>query len=203
MLRREKYDVGDVVVSVGCFCVNSLREWQAHTRCLVVDYEATPETYLGKRELEKLNGTAMGTIECHPDAVTDRDGKIVLYRFKESALGNTVLGPARWRDRVDTADFIGTVEVLSTSMASVLSRFDRVRELWLNCEGAEIDILMNTPMDLLARCAYISVEFHRFSTFLNITNGDVMSCVDRLSSKFRAVCSENYHPYYEFFRNDT
>lgn len=202
MLKSEKYDAGDVILSVGCFSLNSLREWQAHTRCLIVDYEATPETYLAKRELEKANGTAMGTVECHPEAVTGSAGKVTLFRFKEGALGNTVLDIERWCSGVEVVDFVGTVDIPAISMLSVLDRFTNVKELWLNCEGAEIDILMNTPIEALAKCAYVSVEFHRFSTFLNITNSDVMACVQRMSQRFRPVCGEEYHPYYEFFRND-
>lgn len=195
----EKYKEGKVIISIGCFSKDSLSEWQAHTRCLIVDYEATLELYKDKKELEKLNPTSMGKLECHNEAVSDKNGKAQLIYYKDGNIGNSICHT--WREGInedDIYDKIVTIPMIS--MADVLNRFSEVKELWLNCEGSEIPILMNTPLELLKRCEYISCEFHRFSSFLKITNGQIKTCIERLKEIFEPVLGEDYHPYYEFFR---
>jgi FkbM family methyltransferase len=197
--KPDKYDKQDVIISVGCFSRESLAEWQAHAPCLVVDYEPTPELYGPKKDLEANNGIALGRLECHSEAVSDFNGKTVLYYYRGGPIGNSIT--MAWRGHVELHEYFERkMEVQVVSMESVLQRFARVKELWLNCEGAEILILMNTPAHLFARCDYISVEFHRFSSFLNITNGQILACVERLKEHFRPVLGEDYHPYWEFFR---
>jgi FkbM family methyltransferase len=166
---------------------------------LIVDYEAGLANYEAKKKLEADKTPWPGRIELHNEAVSDFDGVSKLQLYRGGQQGDTIC--SQWQQHVVEKEYFdGSREVRVVTMASVLRRFNRVRELWLNCEGSEIPILMGTPVELLTRCQYISVEFHRFSSFLNITNGDVIACVHKLSEKFDAKCVEDYHPYYEFFR---
>lgn len=197
--KPTKYGHDDVVISVGCFTALSLDHWRRHEPCLVVDYEAGQTNYRVKKALENDTVKWPGRIELHNEAVSDFDGVTQLRSYNGGEQGDTIC--TKWQPHVvDSEYFNGSREVQVVSMTSVLRRFERVRELWLNCEGSEIPILMNTPVELLARCSYISVEFHRFSSFLSITNGDVIACVQRLTAVFEPQCIEDYHPYYEFFR---
>jgi len=199
MFKPDKYNDNDIIISVGCFSKETLAAWQTHTRCLIIDFEPTPELFEPKKALEANNGKLMGRLECHPEAVDSFIGKTALYYYRSGQIGNTIT-PV-WQSHVTLSEYFDKkVEVNVVSMESVLQRFKEVKELWLNCEGSEIPILANTPLPLLARCEYISVEFHRFSSFLRITNGQVLACVERLKEHFNPVCGEDYHPYYEFFR---
>lgn len=199
MYKGQKYDKGDVILSVGAFSKDTLECWQAHSPVLVVDYEAGPDTFKGKKPLEGNNGKAIGKLELHPEAVTDKNGVMILYKFKGGPLGDSIY--PKWQKDISKSEYFdGEVKVKTVSMASILRTFPVVRECYMNCEGSEIPILLNTPLNLLGRCQYLCVEFHRFSSFLDISNGDVLRCVERLRPLFNICCIEDYHPAYEFTR---
>ena len=145
--KPTKYGHDDVIISVGCFTAQSIDQWRQHEPCLVVDYEAGQTNYRAKKVLENDTTKWPGRIELHNEAVSDFDGVTQLRSYNGGEQGDTIC--TKWQSHVvDSEHFNGSREVQVVSMTSVLRRFERVRELWLNCEGSEIPILMNTPVEL-------------------------------------------------------
>jgi hypothetical protein len=122
-----------------------------------------------------------------------------LYYYKGGRQGNSIC--TNWRNNVNEKEYFEkSITIKTISMRDILSKYSKVKELWLNCEGSEIPIIMNTPLELLGKCEYIMCEFHRFSSFLNISEGDVLKCIEKLSPLFTCKLIENFHPCYEMFR---
>ena len=53
-------------------------------------------------------------------------------------------------------------DVFCVSLSSIIHRLGKIDLLKLDCEGAELSIIMDTPLDLLKKVRQISVEFHAF-----------------------------------------
>lgn len=52
--------------------------------------------------------------------------------------------------------------------------------LLMNCEGSEIDIINNTPLEALETFDIINVEFHHHVS----SESDIQSCINKLTIKF-------------------
>jgi FkbM family methyltransferase len=53
-------------------------------------------------------------------------------------------------------------DVFCVSLSSIIERLGHIDLLKLDCEGAELEIIEKTPLDLLSRIGQISIEFHDF-----------------------------------------
>lgn len=145
-------------------------------------------------EPEKIAFEAYKKIEhpnffCFDKAVSDYNGKTVLYA--EGGNSAIVESDYKYPDRY---------EVDVVSLDSILDSITCVAVLHLNCEGAEIPILMGTSLKNLRKCNRIYVEFHAFAARCKVTDQMVKDCVQRLSKGFVVKDKKTYHPYFEFIR---
>ncbi|HUU88881.1 MAG TPA: hypothetical protein VMX17_14175 [Candidatus Glassbacteria bacterium] len=83
-------------------------------------------------------------------------------------------------------------EAKAFSIHSVLEKFDKVDILYLNCEGEEVPIVLNNPIDLFLRCKKIIVEFQGYSTLQE-------ECLKKWEKAF-AVSKLDSKPTYRFMR---
>lgn len=117
-------------------------------------------------------------------AVSDYNGEANLSRYHRSAATISRLGK------------IPSYKVRVVSMASVLKQFKCIDFLWINCEGAEIPIILNTELSLFEKCDRIDVSFHCFVPCLKITDKQVQQCLDKLSPSFHCALKDpEYHLY--------
>ena len=130
-----------------------------------------------------------------PQAVSGKAGKLTFYEHGGSS---TVLPMTNCPFEIDDV-----YEVDVVAMADVLLPYADVERLSLNCEGSEISIIMDTPIELLARCRSIGVEFHHFCDYLNISNEEVQQCVDKLKNRFVSRVIDPVQPYITFRRMES
>lgn len=84
------------------------------------------------------------------------------------------------------------------SMESVLKQFERIDFLLINCEGAEIPIILNTDLSLFEKCDRIDVSFHRFVPYLKITPRQVQQCLNKMCASFSCTLVKPKHPFFSF-----
>jgi len=176
------YEGKRVFLSVGALQVPGIKD-QLKNGYTVVAYEPEKEAFARYRTVEHKNFFPINK------AVSDFNGKVTL----QADGGNSSI-----LDTPDKTWIKETYEVEVVSLESVLRKIKKVQVLHLNCEGAEIPILMNTSLDLLERCKRIYVEFHTFRKNLCIADEEVQTCVKRLGQRFKVKDKHTYHPYYEF-----
>ena len=93
------------------------------------------------------------------------------------------------------------IDVMTTSLIRAVNRVTSQHDtitnpqriiLVMNCEGEEIPIILNTPLDVFENFSDIKVEFHPDVYIQQGWNpGDkIKSCVERLSKIFRPIFQE-------------
>ena len=92
--------------------------------------------------------------------------------------------------------------VKAVSIHSVLEKFEEIEELHINCEGEEVPMIMENPVDLFLRCKKIYVEFHCHCSHLKMTKQMVLECVKKWEKDFESTCIKGleYKPFYQFIR---
>jgi len=75
-------------------------------------------------------------------------------------------------------------DVEAVTLTDVLAPFEEVDELNVNCEGEEVRLMLETPMETLLKCKMMLVEYHGFVEFIGITKDQVQQCNDRLWPHF-------------------
>ena len=114
--------------------------------------------YIAIEPNSNLTGWAVGDpkIELRHYALTQTDGP-VQFGVDENPEAS----------RVATASAANNITVEGRSFASIIAelKIDRIDLLKMDIEGSEIDLIMQTPADLLQRIGQITLEFHDFCNF--------------------------------------
>ena len=174
-----------IIISIGALSPQQVKDTLIDGR-FVVAYEPRKEIYEAYTKINDSNFT------CFPHAVSGKAGTTI---FHEHGGSSTICDMSLPHYQIDDE-----YEVEVVAMGDILSKYNGVRTLYLNCEGSEIPILMDTPIELLMRCKHINVEFHQNCPYLNISKEDVMACVKKLEEKFQANLVSKENPYYTFVR---
>ena len=147
---EDGWTIVDVGAATGDFAVH------AAARCprgVVHAFEPLPEAFGRLEEHVRVNG--VGNVRAEAQAIAAREGHLALY---------TVTGLAgQHRTAGDGSVAAGRpVAVRATTLSRVFERHGIARcdLLKLDCEGAEFEILLSAPDDLLARIARIVLEYH-------------------------------------------
>lgn len=178
------YEGKRICLSIGALQVPGIRS-KIKAGYTVVAYEPEKEAFAKYQKIKDKN------FICFNEAVSDFNGETVLYVDG----GNSSITTNR-----DSYKYKNEYKVKVVSLDSVLESIKFVHILHLNCEGAEIPILMNTSLLNLRKCGRIYVEFHAFAARCRVTDEMVQACVKRLSENFVVKDCHTYHPYYEFLR---
>jgi FkbM family methyltransferase len=122
-------------------------------------------------------------------AVASSAGRKIFYSASPMNGGNSLLPNSREWGRYP--DF-STYEVDVESMDTILNRFSKIDLLKMDCEGSEIDILLNTKKEALKKIVQMTVEFHDFC-FKEMTTDKTDACIKRLKDMdFEAVYKEDH-----------
>ena len=175
----------NVIISIGAFSAQQVIDTLQAGRS-VVAYDPRRAMCEAYSEIRDPN------FKWFPFAVSGEAGRAAFYEHGGSS---TVLPMTDCPFKIDD-----TYDVEVVSMRSVLSEYPEVQHLTMNCEGSEVSIILDTPIELLARCRGVGVEFHRFCEYLSVTNEDVRRCIDKLSGRFRHRVTDPGPPYVVFDR---
>lgn len=111
--------------------------------------------------------------------------------------------------RVDTVErkypwherYSSSIKVEKMSFSAVVSQFSKIDFCNMDCEGSEMEILMETAAEDLQKVGGFLVEFHVFDDFeIPQTDEDVKQVVDRMESIGFTAEKLGDHPDYLFRR---
>lgn len=139
----------DIGGNIGCFAVLAAKRASAG-RVLV--FEPDGENY--RLLCRNIEGNELSNVVAERVAVVGKAGTRTLFKAPHGPLHTTI--PQR------LAESVGAESVKAITLADIFDRFG-VRTcdfLKLDCEGAEYDILYNTPPDYLKRIRKIVLEYH-------------------------------------------
>jgi len=173
---------------------HTLNESLLNAKSVVVDVGANRGNF-SKRILESFGCR----VDCYePDAHAHRDlcgalkhpkarifnkavagtaGKRTFYAAEPAGGGNSIV--PNNREYVKNMAQARTYEVETVTLESALIDYDHVDLLKLDCEGAEIEIIEKTPIEVLKKIRQISIEFHDFC-YQTITTADTDRCIRKL-----------------------
>lgn len=95
-----------------------------------------------------------------------------------------------WESELYPLNFklVDSYPVKTILMSEILEAHEEIDKLFINCEGEEISIVKNTPIDLFLRCKWIEIHFH-FQTerydYLHLSEKDRDFCIKKLSEYFK------------------
>jgi len=147
---RDGWTIVDVGAANGDFAVHAASR---SPHGIVHAYEPLPESFARLEEHVRLNGVS--NVRAVPQAVAAQEGHLALYtvtglagQHRTAGDGGAASGPA--------------VAVRATTLAREFARagIERCDLLKLDCEGAEFEILLSLPDEVLARIARIVLEYH-------------------------------------------
>ena len=170
--EEDKINENSVVIDIGALYGIFAKPMLEKFNCYIESYEPSKDNF---NKLNKINDVKFKAFN---KAVSDFTGKanFNVFGYGWDGGSNTLIDSKR----SPTESYI--VDVISID--NILKNHSKVDLLKLDCEGAEKNILLNGDLDLLYRCDQISVEFHTFRDYFDITKKDVDKIVERLSGIF-------------------
>lgn len=140
--------VVDIGAHIGCFSVFASMK---ATKGKVISYEPSPENYkilLKNKELNHLSN-----LFPHKQAVSSHKGKLKLSLPINNHGGNSFFADSPKST---------TVSTLSLSQIFTNNHLNKIDFLKIDAEGAEYDILLNTPKKYLDKIDKIALEYHDY-----------------------------------------
>lgn len=118
-------------------------------------------------------------------------GRNTASKWKSNRKGDDYMGStlhcSRDHNFEDDPRFEGIVDeypVKLVSIRSILEKYSEIEELHLVCEGEEIPIILETPIDLLLRCRVIVSCFFWEYPYFHQTEEMEKKCIDKLSKYY-------------------
>ena len=143
---RNGATVVDIGAHIGAFSIYAAAYSEG---VRVYSYEPHPENFRLLRENIQLN--QLDNIMPYPVAVAAVRGRTKLYLWEADSLGHSLLGPGR-----------NYVEVKCTTLKDIMdsNEIEVCALMKVDCEGAEYEILFNTPNEIFSRIERIHLEYH-------------------------------------------
>lgn len=195
------------IISIGHFKVEDIKKYLSKG-FMVVAYEPRKDVYKKYLEIDEHYFVPQ-PFAVVANSTVDKIGlKIIRDRLVSDDMGTERdLASSTYQKEQfeDTRYFLADEYFVKTvSIHSVLEEFDNIEELFINCEGEEVPIIMENPVDLFLRCKKIYVEFHCHVPYLNMTEQMVLKCVKKWKNNFEPLLTESlkYKPWYQFNRRD-
>lgn len=146
-------EAGDTVIdiggNIGCFALLAANRAR---RGRVIVFEPERENY--KLLCRNIQANHLSNVEAAQAAVAGQPGTITLFKAQYGPLHTTI--PKR------LGDAAGAEVVEAVTLAEIFDRYQvsTCNFLKLDCEGAEYEILYNTPAEYLRRIDKIALEYH-------------------------------------------
>ena len=164
-LKRAKVCL-DVGAYIGSFSIYAAKRSGARIFAL----EPVPETFELLKENISLNGLG-GRVVPVQAALTGQEtrGEVDIFVPSDSAFGS--VSPAHL-GLYGVSEKPGTIRVPAVTLARIFEehRIDFCDIIKMDCEGAEYDVLYNTPADILRRIGIMTIEYHKDGDIAKLTN---------------------------------
>lgn len=184
------------IISIGHFTDKDIRDRLGKSDVRIYAYDPQPDVCQEYSEIKNGRFTYY-QLAVHDDLRAGY-GVLVWPKSHHRVSCTTCM---RWREDFWKRGVLGwAYPVKVVSLASILAGHESIDELHIDCEGAEIDMLLNTPIELLEKCRLIWVEFHNHSKVVNVTYDDIEQCVRKVKDSFSCRVVNSDHPDYEFRR---
>lgn len=144
------WTIVDVGAAMGDFTVHAAR---LCPRGMVYAFEPLPESFARLEEHVRLNGVS--NVRAFPEAIAAEEGTLELYTVTGLSGQHRTAGDG-------AAAAAAPIRVRATTLADAFDRhaIARCDLLKLDCEGAEFEILLGLPPEVLSRVARIVLEYH-------------------------------------------
>jgi len=163
-------DAHSVVVDIGAHIgAFAIRAATLTPDVRVYAYEPSPANYRHLERNIELNGLA-GRIVTRQSAVCGTGGRRRLYHDSIGAARHSLFAPSSGRRGFTEVDCVTLTDILDEN------GIDRCEFLKIDCEGAEYEILLQTPDRCFERVRKMSVEYH------SLAGSDVVTLRARLES---------------------
>lgn len=148
------WTVLDIGAGIGDFTILAAR---SAPRGHVYAFEPFPESFALLRQ--NVDRNLVSNTQLFPTAVTGRPRTLTL----DTSRGEPLMVASVDASASDAGDGPG---VASTTLAEVVDQhgIERIDLLKLDCEGAEYDILLNSPVECIDRIQRIAMEYHDHTT---------------------------------------
>jgi len=136
----------DIGANIGSFTIDAARKAD---KGLILSFEPDPDNYLLLENNVKLNN--LNNVRIFQKAVAGVNGKRFIYRDPINNAAHSII-------RISSQ--IISVYCLTLSEIFSISKINNCDFLKIDCEGAEYEIIFNTPADILKRVQKITLEYH-------------------------------------------
>jgi FkbM family methyltransferase len=154
----EDLDSNPIIIDIGAHIGGfSLMAASKYPDSMIYCYEPHPENYSLLKENIMMNNFE-NTISCYQKAVTGKSGKINLkiYSGNNTGLHKTT------HNSTELGFVVDGVTLQEIFKSNNITKCDFLK---IDCEGAEEDIILNTPPEILKQILYISMELHFNDSF--------------------------------------
>ena len=111
--------------------------------------------------LSNIKNNNISNIRLYNKGVSGRRGELILYLNEKHTVGHSV-----YKERVMKCGMekISEISIECVTLEDVFheNEIDNCDFCKIDCEGAEFDILLNAPEDILQKVKVYSIEFHEF-----------------------------------------
>lgn len=155
-----KINSNDIVVDIGAH-KGGFSAFAADKAKLVISIEPAPQNFLALKKLIKDN--KLQNIHLINKAIGAYTGQGILY-ISEANTRNSFSD----KDVITKERLKNSISVPVMSLDDTIRHLDKIDFLKMDCEGAEIDILINASPDTLSRISILSAEIHAAPDTLEI-----------------------------------
>jgi len=147
---EDGWTIVDVGAAMGDFTVHAAKRCP---RGVVYAFEPLPDSFARLEEHVRLNGAA--NVRAFPEAIAAAEGTLALYTVTGLFGQHRTAGD-------ESAAAAPPITVPATTLGRVFERegIARCDLLKIDCEGAEFEILLGLPPEVLGRVARIVLEYH-------------------------------------------
>ncbi len=140
---------GDTVIDIGA-SIGAFSVLAASRGASVYAYEPTPRSF----ELLKQNVALYSNVKIFNLAVSGKRGSVTLEEAPGGDEGNTMLNSASTRPHFSAS----AITLADVFKENGIRRCDLLK---IDCEGAEAEILEQTPQEIFERVENIAMEYHK------------------------------------------
>jgi len=179
-------------LSIGAFTARETRA-KLDDHCEVIAYEPK------RSYAEEVKSIDSDLFYHLPFAVGTEDGVATFREMGDTSsnLASTILSGESEKFR--TKD---SYEVEVEDIKKILEKWKPINEIYFDCEGSEISLIMETPVELFLQAEYIEIEFHTFLEHLNQTKEQVSACLEKFDFHYRVEVKNDYWGIYSLYRKE-
>lgn len=161
----------NIIVSIGCFTIKEIQQLRLkQNKSILFYFDPRPKIF------EEFEKAFKNDFDVHiiSEAVSCYTG--IGYLFLADGASSMTEIKDYSKIEVKVRSLINVEEEIEKKYGS-----DNQKSLFMNCEGAEIPIILQTPLEILKKFKMIKIEFHPKLYAENL----IQRCVDKLSSSFK------------------